>query len=79
MKSIPPLWALQMQFSPMILVEAISSCALDGDTVVLGSLSTSRPESTHWWHRQHCRIEVSGDCTCGMATASRSAEEGTAR
>lgn len=79
MKAIPPMWALQFQFGPMILAEAISSCALDGDTVVLGPLSTSRLESTHWWHRERCRIEVSGDCTCGMAAAGRSIGKGATR
>jgi len=71
MKSIPPMWALQIQFGPMILAEAISSCALDGSTVVLGPLSTTRPESTHWWHFKSCRIEASGNCTCGMAQPTK--------
>jgi hypothetical protein len=79
MKAIPPMWALQFQFGPMILAEAISSCALDGSTVVLGPLSTARPESTHWWHFGYCRIEASGTCTCGMADALLSTEKSTGR
>lgn len=79
MKAIPPWWALQMRFGPMILAEAISSCALDGSTVVLGPLSTARPGSTHWWHHERCRVEASGPCTCGMGAASLAIEKGTGR
>jgi hypothetical protein len=63
----------------MILAEAISSCALDGSTVVLGPLSTARPGSTDWWHHEGCRVEASDPCTCGMGAASLAIEKGTGR
>lgn len=51
--------------------EALSSVALDGQTVALGPLSTARPESIRWWwHPSWCTV-LAGRCSCGRSEDER--------